>query len=566
MLKQLSKKNIFKNKFIAVIALLVVISGGYFGYQAISGSKKAVRYTLAAVEKSTLIVSVSGSGQIVSLDEVEITPKISGKLAALHVAKDQTVKAGQLVATLDSSSAEKAVRDARISLDEAKYALEQAKQDYQDIETDANRTLTKAYEDGYDTVSTVFFKLSDYMKDLKDVLGTEKNAQEYIAAYELALGKNSLFIQKLLEDYESANILFNKNFAFFRTVFREDNHDTIYQLISRTLETTKAISQALDSARHMFDAISLYDYQHICKVASQMSTMQPKIQSDVSAVYGNISSLQSIKDTIDDTNKNTPGKIEKAKRAVQTAQNNVIKKEEALADAEEELEKCSIYAPFNGIIASVGNITTAGETVSTNTVLFTLITREKIAKITLNEVDAAKVKIGQKATLTFDALPEISIAGRVADVDTVGTVSQGVVSYGVKITFDSELNSIKPGMSVTAEIITDVKQEALILPNSAVKSQGDAYYVELVEASSEEMRQNLLKNKSGLVLPQAPKLQVVQIGLSNDTSTEILSGLKEGDIVVVSKNTSNNTAKSSNKNSNTSRRQTPELRMRGMGF
>jgi len=71
------------------------------------------------------------------------------------------------------------------------------------------------------------------------------------------------------------------------------------------------------------------------------------------------------------------------------------------------------------------------------------------------------------------------------------------------------------------------------LPNGAIKSQGDSYYVELVEVS-EEMRQQLLANVSGTALPQPPKMQTVETGLSNDLSTEIVSGLKEGDIVVTS--------------------------------
>lgn len=146
----------------------------------------------------------------------------------------------------------------------------------------------------------------------------------------------------------------------------------------------------------------------------------------------------------------------------------------------------------------------------------TIITKQKIAKISLNEIDAAKVKIGQKTTLTFDALPEVTITGKIIDVDTVGTVSQGVVSYGVKIVLDSDDERIKPGMSVTADIITDAKPDILVLPNSAIKSQAGTYYVELMQASG-EIRQ-----------------QSIEIGISNDTSTEIVSGLQEGDMVVSS--------------------------------
>jgi len=143
------------------------------------------------------------------------------------------------------------------------------------------------------------------------------------------------------------------------------------------------------------------------------------------------------------------------------------------------------------------------------------------------------VKVAQKVILTFDALSEMNVAGRVIEVDTIGQASQGVVSYGVKIAFDTQEEQIKPGMSVTADIITDAKQDVLVLPSNAIKFQGNFYYVELVEADG-QFKQQLLTNVSGIILPEPPQRQTVEVGLSNDLSSEIISGLKEGDIVVTS--------------------------------
>lgn len=526
-------KKLFKNKRITIITLLVIFTAGYFTYRLIGNGDTAIRYTLAAVEKGTLIVSVSGSGQVSAADQINIAPKVSGELTALYITKDQTIKTGQLVAVLDSSDAERSVRDAQNTLDDAEYSLAQAQKDYVDITKEADRTLINAYEDGYDAASNAFFKLSDYIDDLKDTLGTEKSTQEYITGYELVLGSDSLFTQKLIEDYEEASSVFNENFAFFRTVSRKDASSTIYQLIVKTLATTKTISQALDSARHMFDAIALYDYENINILVTQMNTMQSKIQSDVSAISSNVSSLQSVQDTIDDTNADTPGKIEDAVRAIQAAQNTVVKKEEALADAQKELTKYSVYAPFSGTISSLGDAK-KGDTVSANTTLATLITKQKIAEITLNESDVANVKVGQNVTITFDALEDVTVAGKVIEVDDVGTESQGVVSYGVVISLDTDNKSVKVGMSLTADIITESKQNVLVLPNSAVKSQDDeTYYVQLANVPDEQEIAKFLANTSGIILSELPTMQTVEIGISDDANTEILSGLKEGDVVIL---------------------------------
>ncbi|MDP3990961.1 MAG: HlyD family efflux transporter periplasmic adaptor subunit [Candidatus Nealsonbacteria bacterium] len=528
-------KKIFQHKFITIMVLALLVFGFYFGNKAINGNGGELRYALAQVERGTLIFSVSGSGQIAVMDQVDIKPKVSGNLVAIYINKDQSVKGGQLIATLDSKDTERSVRDAQTVLDKAQRDLADAKENYQEIEIDAENSLRTAYEDGYSSVSTSFFKLSDYIKDLKDAIGTDQSSQEYITGYELVLGRDSLFIQKFLDDYYKANDLFNKNFAFFRTVFQDGDRDTIYKLISDTIDTTKAISQALESARHMYDAAVINESYKKLTIASQIDKMQPKIESDVSSVYSSISSIQRIKDTIDDTNKNTPKNIENARLAAESAQNSVTQKEEALFDAKEKLDEYNIRAPFSGSIASINDKIKIGDSVSSGTMLATLITRQKIAQISLNEIDAAKVKAGQKVTLTFDALPDTSITGKVAEVDTMGTASQGVVSYGVKIVLDSGEDAIKPGYSVVADIITDVKQDVLVLPNGAIKSQGDSYYVELVDVNADsQFTQQLLANVSGTILPEPPNTQQVEVGLANDVSTEIVSGLKEGDIVVVS--------------------------------
>jgi len=575
-------EKLFQKKIIIPLLLLLIL-GFYFSQKALTNKKNETRYVTATVEKGTLVVSISGSGQITALDQVDVKPKTSGYITALYLNKDEEVKAGQVLVVLDFESAKRAVSDAEIALESAQIKLEElvsppneldllraqnalaqaerdlekAKRDYENIETDAESTLANAYEQGYSDVSNSFFKLSSYIKDLKDVLGTEKNEKEHINSYERILGEDSPFVQRLLDDYSQANTLYEASFTFFREVFRDDERETIYKLINDTLETAEALSRALESARHMYDIITTRSYTQYY-ISSTIDKMKPKVESDLTGIFSIISSLQNTIDTIDETVENTPDKIKDTELALKSAQekledkkltfeelkagtdpldirsqeNMVAQKEAVLTAAKEDLADCYIRAPFDGVIAEIGKVK-KGDSVSASTVLATFITKQKIAEISLNEVDAAKVKIGQKVTLTFDALPEVSISGRVFEVDTVGQATQGVVSYKVKIAFDTIVEEVKPGMSVTADIITDVKQDVLVLPNSALKSQAGTYYVELVEAP-EEMKQQLLANVSGAILPQPPKIQSVEIGLSNDLSTEIVSGLKEGDIVVTS--------------------------------
>jgi HlyD family secretion protein len=206
---------------------------------------------------------------------------------------------------------------------------------------------------------------------------------------------------------------------------------------------------------------------------------------------------------------------------------SVKQKEIALADLKENLSKYNVRAPFGGIIASVP--VQVGENVSSGTVLATIITSKKIATIPFTEVDIAKIKLGQKATLTFDAISNLTITGRVEEIDSIGTVSQGVVNYNVKISFDTNDSRIKPGMSTSVAIITNIKQNILAIPNSAIKTQNNASYIEVFNTALPEA----LPGIQGSISTTPPTKINIETGISSDTLTEVISGLKEGDIIVI---------------------------------
>jgi RND family efflux transporter MFP subunit len=135
------------------------------------------------------------------------------------------------------------------------------------------------------------------------------------------------------------------------------------------------------------------------------------------------------------------------------------------------------------------------------------------AQVQVNEVDVANVSIGQKVMMKMDALNNFETAGIVEKMDSLGTLTSGVVTYNVTIDFDSLDPRIKPEMSVSASIITDVKQDVIIVPSSAVKIQNGTNYVEVLNGATPEQKN-------------------VTVGVSNSTDTEIVSGVSAGDKVV----------------------------------
>jgi len=140
-------------------------------------------------------------------------------------------------------------------------------------------------------------------------------------------------------------------------------------------------------------------------------------------------------------------------------------------------------------------------------------TGSMLATIALSEIDVINVKANQKATLIFDAYEDQSFTGKVLAVDTDGSVSSGVTTYSVTLVLDPVEVEIYSNMAVTADIITDLQTDVLLVPTTAIQITGEQATVQVLK--DEEI--NTVN---------------VEIGKANDSQTVITSGLNEGDEVV----------------------------------
>jgi len=288
------------------------------------------------------------------------------------------------------------------------------------------------------------------------------------------------------------------------------------------LELLKAENDLLSAKKSIITALKSY----VSKTNSHLSLVlsaQRGIEDTKDAVVNAQRSIEEKELSLEDLRAGADALTIRAKEIT------IQQKEDGLIDAKEEMDNHYIRAPFGGVMASVE--ASIGDSVSSGTALATIITEQKVAEITLNEVNVSQLKLGQKATITLDAIDDLMLTGEVVDIDTLGTVSQGVVSYDVKIVLDTQEDRIKPNMSVSAEIITNIKQNALLISNSAIKYQGEQQYIEVMSSDG------IISKKS------------VIAGLSNDTMTEILSGVQEGEMVVMASSSGASTAKTSNNDS-----------------
>jgi multidrug efflux pump subunit AcrA (membrane-fusion protein) len=199
--------------------------------------------------------------------------------------------------------------------------------------------------------------------------------------------------------------------------------------------------------------------------------------------------------------------------AIRAAQAQVDGAQVAVNQALNNLAKTQLIAPFDGVVSAVNY--NVGDTVSANAAVSLANLSNLQVQVTIAEVDVPRIKVGETAQMTLDALPGRTYNAKVSKLDPVGTVTQGVVNYPVTMTIIDADGAIHPGMTANLNIVVAQRDNVLIVPTRAVHTQGN--------------------QKTVTILTQGQTKQVpVTTGLTNDQNVEITNGLAEGDTVVVS--------------------------------
>jgi len=202
-----------------------------------------------------------------------------------------------------------------------------------------------------------------------------------------------------------------------------------------------------------------------------------------------------------------------------------------------QLSGPTVYAPISGIVSAISltpgmilnpTSSAANSSNAANKIAIVKTWATPTISVSLTEIDVPKVKVGDKATITLDAFADKTFTGKIIAVDTSGTVSSGVVSYTTTIQLDSDVTDVLPNMSATANIITKVVDNVIMVPAAAVQITNG-------QTTVRELKDGKLVSIS------------VEIGETNNTNTAIISGVNEGDSVVtsVSAGTSTTTRSSS---------------------
>ncbi len=237
---------------------------------------------------------------------------------------------------------------------------------------------------------------------------------------------------------------------------------------------------------------------------------------------------------LDDAHKNYEMAVNKQKLAqaneavaqakVREAQAQVSQSRALLAQTDEEFRNSTITAPIDGMVLS-RNVE-VGDAVSSILVLGSSATlvmtlgdiREVYVKGKVDESDIAKVYLGQEARIKVESYKDRTFGGKITKISPMGVEKDNVTTFEVRVSIDNSKSELKPMMTANAEILLEEHKNVLMVPEGALIYDHDRKAsIEIPDPGSRDGREKIS----------------VQVGISNGSKTELLSGLKEGSDVIL---------------------------------
>lgn len=588
-----------KHKVISAIVLIALGYGGYKLGQIYFSTAGETHYNISRVRKGDIITTVTGTGQVSASNQINLSAKASGAITYVGASTGDELKAGTMIAKIDTRDINLSLRSAQISLEkltqpvdsttliQAQNSLDDAKEAQIKAATD----LDKTYDDALTSVSSTFVDLPEIINGLNDMLygnsGFLSDKNRAILSDSAATYRNTAGVQ-----FDIAKNNYLDTSSLYKTTARSHSTSSIDTLLDNTYSTVSKTGEALKNAKLATDYIkSQVSGTYATDAAAAQTSVNnwtTKNNTHLSDLVSAKNQITAAKNTLDSSIRNVREKIQNlAKVQSGTDDLDIQSQQINLAQKQLEYENYIIRAPFDGVLAKLS--IKKNDIASNGTTVAVFISKQKVADITLNEVDASKVKVGQPVELSFDAVDGITATGTVASIDLVGTVTSGVVTYNAQIAFDTQDDRIKSGMSVSAIITTENKIGILTVPSSAIKVKNGKSYVQIVQLTDivadtntasntpsftnnrgSSTRARSLDNASttgtstggfeagfgsragtstgfggrgfgrgagmagltNVTLLNTPEEREIAVGISNDTMSEIISGLSENELVI----------------------------------
>jgi HlyD family secretion protein len=444
---------------VALVVLVIILASIINANKAAS----AQTFQTETIKKGDLVAVVGATGNVRANQSDTLYWLVSGRIDRINVAVGDQVTTGTVLATLSQDSLPQSVLTAQASLFSAQQALEDARSSGLK-KAAAAKTLADA-QTAYNSA------LSNYW-NAQGTQGTEDQIDLTRAQWQLA--ENN--VKRLQQTY-----------------------DNMAELLDTDTKKAQALANLTQAKIDRDNLKSLLDYYEANPAALDVQTLQAKLD----VAKANLEDAQREYDRLKDGP--DPDEVASAEANVQAL--------------EASIAMSALKAPFAGTVTQVNSL--VGDPVTSGTVSFRIDDLSKLmVDIEVPEVDINSIKVGQSATITFDAVQNAQYTAKVAEVARVGDAVGGVVQFKVTLQILNADAQVLPGMTAAVNIAVQDKKDVLLAPNRAIRLVNEQYVVYVVRDGVQTM------------VP-------ITIGASSDSYSEVVSGdLRVGDEVILNPTTS----------------------------
>ena len=481
---------------VAAAGAVFLISGG--GNKAAS---RDVTYAETTPIRQDVSNSLSGTGTLNPANTYTVKSLVDGKILTGGFEEGDKVEEGDVLYTIDSS-------DASTNLEKASIALQQAQRSY---DKTVDLQYVRAEVDG--TVSSLKVAKGDQVTSGQEVAVIRDSSKMLL---------NLLFPAADAANFsvgQSAHVMLDGTFETLKgtiTAITGTDELSTGNLLVRTvtirvnnaggLTTAQAATASVNGVSSIASATFAYQAERTLTAQAGGTVSAINVQEGDAVSKGDIL----IELTGDDLTE-----------SIQSASESLRSAEISMQNQQDNMSNYTITSPISGTIiekdAKQGDALTSGSTLC---VIYDLSYLEMV--INVDELQIGALSVGQKVQITADAVADKTYVGTVTRVSMKGSSSGGTTTYPITIRID-DTDGLRPGMNANAEIVVAEANNALVVPNAAVIRGG---YV-LVSKKSPSAA-NAVEDMDA---PEGYVYVKVETGVSDDSYTEIKSGLQEDDTV-----------------------------------
>ncbi len=504
------KKKRKKWPLILIVILLIAAIGTvvFLKTRAQKTQNAAANYTNYTVAKQDIVSSLSGSGSLQPADSYTVTTLVSGEVLSSNFSEGDVIAKNTILYQIDSS-------DVSTNLERAELSVSQSRKSYERKLENLENLKIKATSSG--TVIELSVNVGDDVKAGQTIAKLRNsNVMQLTLPFNSSDAKTFTIGQAASVILDGSYEILNGSVSKISAVDQILSGNMLVRQVTIDVNNPGALSTS-HSATAMIGEIA-------CNAKGSFTYQSEAVIS--AALAGEVVALNAMEgDYVAKDQLLITLSSESLEDEIENAANTLKDAELALENQNDNLDSYIIKSPISGTI--IDKTAKSGDKVSPNSSMCVIYDLSYLS-LTLNidELDIAKVSVGQTASITADAAEGHRYIGTITKVSINGTTASGVTTYPITIQI-TDTEGLLPGMNVEAEIVIESVKDVLAVPIGAV-ARGNRVLRQTDSVSTQE--------NSNPAIPEGFAYVDVTVGLSNDDYVEITSGLSEGDIIAVTAN------------------------------